>query len=84
MDVLDELGSGLKFLFGSPQLVLEVSPRWPHVCSFETSTIVKDKKGGNSSLLTLPSLWQTDRDGGSWLQDHQWCPYDPPGQRTAR
>ena len=26
--VLDELGSGLKFLLGSPQLVPEVSPGW--------------------------------------------------------
>ena len=25
---LDELGSGFKFLLGSPQLVPEVSPRW--------------------------------------------------------
>ena len=29
VDVLDELGSSLQFLLGSPQLVPEVSPRWP-------------------------------------------------------
>ena len=35
-DVLDELGSSLKFLLnGSPQFVPEVSPRWPQDCSFE-------------------------------------------------
>ena len=33
--VLDELGSGLRFLLGSPHLVPEVSPRWPQACSFE-------------------------------------------------
>ena len=33
VDVLDELGSGLKFLFGSPQLVPEVTPRWPQARS---------------------------------------------------
>ena len=32
---LHELGSGSKFLLGSPQLVPEVSPRWPQACSFE-------------------------------------------------
>ena len=36
VDVLDDLGSGLKFLLGSPQLVPEVSPRWPQECSFES------------------------------------------------
>ena len=35
VDVLDELDSTLKFLLGSPQLVPEVSPRWPQACSFE-------------------------------------------------
>ena len=35
VDVLDELGSGLAFLLGSPQLVLEVSPGWPQASSFE-------------------------------------------------
>ena len=34
--VLDELGSGLQSLLGSPQLVpAEVSPRWPQACSLE-------------------------------------------------
>ena len=36
----DELGSGLKFLLGSLQLVLEVSPRWPviffRVCGLDS------------------------------------------------
>ena len=35
VDVLDEVGSSLKFLLGSPQLVPEVSPRWLQACSFE-------------------------------------------------
>ena len=35
VDVLDELGSSSKFLLGSPQLVAEVSPRWPQGCSSE-------------------------------------------------
>ena len=25
-----------------------------------------------------------DRDGGSWLRHHRWCPYDPPGQGTDK
>ena len=36
VDFLDEVGSSLrKFLFGSPQLVPEVSPTPPQACSFE-------------------------------------------------
>ena len=35
VDVLDELGSSLKFLLGSPLLVPEVSPRWPQACFFQ-------------------------------------------------
>ena len=35
VDVRDALGSSLKFLLGSPQLVPEVSPRWLQACSFE-------------------------------------------------
>ena len=34
VDALEEMGSGLEFLLGSPQLVPEVSPRGPQACSF--------------------------------------------------
>ena len=40
-DVLDELDRGLKFLRGSPQLVPEVSPRWPQACSFECDSFAE-------------------------------------------
>ena len=35
VEVLAELGISLKFLLGSPQLVPEVSPRWPQAYFFE-------------------------------------------------
>ena len=35
-----ELGNDLKFIVGSPQVVPEVSPRWPKECSFECWTVL--------------------------------------------
>ena len=32
----------------------------------------------------IQGLWKTDRDEGSWLWHHQWCPYDILGHGTCQ
>ena len=40
----------------------------------------KSDSGQDWTLQSHRGPWKTHRDGGSWLRDHQWCPYDPLGQ----
>ena len=40
------------------------------------------QKVDRTTFQSHRGLWKTDRDGGSWLRDLQWCPYDPLGQAT--
>ena len=34
--------------------------------------------------LIMGFLDRNLKNGGSWLQNHWWCPYDPSGQGTDR
>ena len=76
--VLDVLDSGLKFLLVSPQLVPEVSPRWPQVYSFECEldSFVECVFGLGHQFHMDPHLceiaWGSTYISFIWERSRQW------------